>query len=60
MRNEPRLTKLAAVFIAVIKTLSLIAEAGYDSTPENTAKLISLTREQEGLPKTPMDRNEQK
>ena len=58
MRNEPRLTKLAAVFIAVIKTLSLIAEAGYDSTPENTAKLISLTREQEGLAKTPMDRNE--
>ena len=32
--------------------------AGYDSTPENIAKLISLTREQERVAKTAMDRNE--
>ena len=32
--------------------------AGYDSTPENIAKLISLTREQERVAKTVMDRNE--
>ena len=34
--------------------------AGYDSTPENIAKLISLTREQERVAKTAMNRNEYK
>jgi mRNA-degrading endonuclease toxin of MazEF toxin-antitoxin module len=34
--------------------------AGYDSTPENTAKLISLTREEERAAKAVMDRNRQK
>jgi hypothetical protein len=34
--------------------------AGYDSTPENTARLISLTREQERVAKAAMDRNRQK
>ena len=37
-----------------------ITLAGYDSTQENIAKLISLTREQERVAKTAMDRNEQK
>jgi len=32
--------------------------AGYNSTPENIAKLISLTREEERVAKTAMDRNE--
>jgi hypothetical protein len=34
--------------------------AGYDPTPENTAKLISLTREEERAAKAAMDRNRQK
>ena len=34
--------------------------AGYDLTPENTAKLISLTREEERAAKAAMDRNQQK
>ena len=34
--------------------------AGYDPTPENTAKLISLTREEERAAKAAMDRNQQK
>jgi hypothetical protein len=34
--------------------------AGYDSTPENTAKLISLTREEERAAKAVIDRNRQK
>lgn len=34
--------------------------AGYDLTPENTAKLISLTYEEEGVAKAAMDRNRQK
>jgi hypothetical protein len=34
--------------------------AGYDLTPENTAKLISLTREEERAAKAPVDRNRQK
>ena len=34
--------------------------AGYDPTPENTAKLISLTREEEHAAKAAMDRNRQK
>jgi hypothetical protein len=34
--------------------------AGYDSTPENIAKLISLTGEEERVAKTAMNRNEQK
>ena len=34
--------------------------AGYDLTPENTAKLISLTREEERVAKAAMDRNRQK
>ena len=33
---------------------------GYDLTPENTAKLISLTREEERTTKAVMDRNRQK
>jgi len=32
--------------------------AGYNSTPENIAKIISLTREEERVAKTAMDRNE--
>ena len=32
--------------------------AGYDPTPENTAKLISLTREEERAAKAAMDRNQ--
>jgi hypothetical protein len=34
--------------------------AGYDPTPENTARLISLTREEERTAKAAMDRNRQK
>jgi hypothetical protein len=34
--------------------------AGYDPTPENTAKLISLTSEEERAAKAAMDRNQQK
>jgi hypothetical protein len=34
--------------------------AGYDLTPENTAKLISLTREEERAAKAAIDRNRQK
>ena len=34
--------------------------AGYDPTPENTANLISLTREEERAAKAAMDRNRQK
>jgi hypothetical protein len=34
--------------------------AGYDPTPENTAKLISLTRAQQSAAKAAMDRNRQK
>ena len=34
--------------------------AGYDPTPENTARLISLTREEERAAKAVMDRNRQK
>jgi hypothetical protein len=34
--------------------------AGYDLTPENTAKLISLTHEEERIAKGAMDRNRQK
>jgi hypothetical protein len=34
--------------------------AGYDLTPENTAKLISLTHEEERVAKVAMDRNRQK
>lgn len=34
--------------------------AGYDSTPENIANLISLTREEERAAKTATDRNERK
>jgi len=34
--------------------------AGYDPTPENTAKLISLTREEERAAKAAMERNRQK
>ena len=34
--------------------------AGYDLTPENTAKLISLTSEEERAAKDAMDRNRQK
>ena len=34
--------------------------AGYDPTPENTAKLISLTSEEERAAKAAMDRNRQK
>jgi hypothetical protein len=34
--------------------------AGYDLTPENTAKLISLTREEERVAKAAMDRNRHK
>ena len=34
--------------------------AGYDPTPENTAKLISLTREEERAAKAAMDRTRQK
>ncbi len=34
--------------------------AGYDLTPENTAKLISLTREEERVAKVAMGRNRQK
>jgi hypothetical protein len=34
--------------------------AGYDPTPENTDKLISLTREEERAAKAAMDRNRQK
>ena len=34
--------------------------AGYDPTPENTAKLISLTSEEESAAKAAMDRNRQK
>lgn len=34
--------------------------AGYDPTPENTAKLISLTREEERAANAAMDRNRQK
>ena len=34
--------------------------AGYDPTPENTAKLISLTREEESAAKAAMDRTRQK
>jgi hypothetical protein len=34
--------------------------AGYDPTPENTAKLISLTREEERAAKAAMDRTPQK
>ena len=34
--------------------------AGYDPTPENTAKLISLTREEERAAKAAIDRNRQK
>ena len=34
--------------------------AGYDPTPENTAKLISLTRKEERAAKAAMDRNRQK
>lgn len=32
---------------------------GYDPTPRNTAKLISLSREEEGVAKTVLDRNKQ-
>ena len=34
--------------------------AGYDPTSENTANLISLTREEERVAKAAMDRNRQK
>ena len=34
--------------------------AGYNLTPENTAKLIALTREEERVAKAAMDRNRQK
>ena len=34
--------------------------AGYDPTPENTANLISLTREEERAAKAAMDKNRQK
>ena len=34
--------------------------AGYNPTPENTARLISLTREEERAAKAAMDRNRQK
>jgi len=34
--------------------------AGYDLTPENTAKLVALTREEERVAKAAMDRNRQK
>jgi hypothetical protein len=34
--------------------------AGYDLTPENTAKLISLTREEERAAKAAIDRNREK
>jgi hypothetical protein len=34
--------------------------AGYDSTPENTAKLISLTREEESAVKAALDSNPKK
>ena len=34
--------------------------AGYDPSPENTAKLISLTREEESAAKAAMDRNRPK
>ena len=34
--------------------------AGYDPTPENTARLISLTREEERAAEAAMDRNRQK
>lgn len=34
--------------------------AGYDPTPENTANLISLTREEERAAKAAIDRNRQK
>jgi hypothetical protein len=34
--------------------------AGYDLTPENTAKLIALTREEERAAKVDIDRNRQK
>ncbi len=34
--------------------------AGYDPTPENTAKLISLSSEEERAAKAAMDRNRQK
>ena len=34
--------------------------AGYDPTPQNTAKLISLTREEERVAKVAIDRNRQK
>ena len=34
--------------------------AGYDVTPENTARLISLTREEERAAKAAMDRNRRK
>ncbi len=34
--------------------------AGYDPTPENTAKLISLTREEERTAKAAIDRNREK
>jgi hypothetical protein len=34
--------------------------AGYDLTPENTAKLISLTGEEERAAKAAMDRNRHK
>ena len=34
--------------------------AGYDVTPENTARLISLTREEERAAKAAIDRNRQK
>ena len=34
--------------------------AGYDPTPENTAKLVSLIREEERAAKAAMDQNRQK
>jgi hypothetical protein len=38
MRNGPRLTKFAAVFIAIIEVLSLIADGQSPSPPNNSAK----------------------
>ena len=38
MRNGPRLTKFAAVFITIIEALSLIADGQSPSPPNNSAK----------------------
>jgi hypothetical protein len=48
---------LGAIYGTLIVGATL---AGYDPTPENTAKLISLTHEEERAAKAAMDRNQQK